>query len=65
MTGLRCAAVSQTPMVPEKGHTALAWVVVAAIVLVGGMILLVSAVSQDNTPASVTGHTATTSHNLP
>lgn len=65
MTGLRCAAVNETPMVPVKGQTALAWVVVAAIVLVGGMILLVSAFSQDNAPSSITGRTATTSHNLP
>jgi len=52
-------------MVPVRGQTALAWAVVAAIVLVGGFILLVSAFSQNNDPASITGHTATTSHNLP
>jgi hypothetical protein len=52
-------------MVPVKGQTAMAWVVVAAMVLIGGMILLVSAFSQDNDPSSVPGRTATTSHNLP
>ena len=52
-------------MVPVKGQTPLAWAVVAALVLVGGLILVVSGFSQHNAPASVTGHTATTSHNLP
>ena len=65
MTRLPWAAVSETPMVPVKGQTPLAWVVVAAMVLVAGMILLVSSFSQNNDPSSVPGHTATTSHNLP
>jgi hypothetical protein len=67
MTRLRCAAVahSDTPMVPVKGHTGLAWVVVLAMFLVGGFVLVVSAFSQNNDPTSVDGRTATTSHNIP
>ena len=67
MTGLRCAVVSDTPtpMVPVKGQTAMAWAVVAAMLLIGGLILVVSAFSQNNEPASITGRTATTSQNLP
>ena len=56
---------SDTPMVPVKGQTGLAWVVVAAMLLVGGLIIVVSAFSQDNDPTTVDGRTATTSHNIP
>ena len=52
-------------MVPVKGQTALAWVVVAALILGAATMLLVSSFSQHNAPASITGRTATTSHNLP
>jgi hypothetical protein len=67
MTGLRCAPVpaNETPMVPVKGQTGLAWVVVLTFLFIGGMILLVSAFSQDNTPSSINGRTATTSHQVP
>lgn len=58
-------APSDTPMVPVKGQTGLAWVVVLTILFVGGLILVVSAFSQDNDPTSVDGRTATTSHNIP
>jgi len=58
-------AQSDTPMVPVKGQTGLAWVVVLAIFFVGGLILVVSAFSQDNDPTTVDGRTATTSHNIP
>jgi hypothetical protein len=52
-------------MVPVKGQTGLAWVVVLTFLFIGGMILLVSAFSQDNTPSSINGRTATTSHQVP
>ena len=52
-------------MVPVKGQTGLAWVVVLTILFVGGLILVVSAFSQDNDPTTVDGRTATTSHNIP
>ncbi len=58
-------AHADTPMVPVKGQTGLAWVVVIAILLVGGLILVVSAFSQNNDPTTVDGKTATTSHNIP
>jgi hypothetical protein len=52
-------------MVPVKGQTGMAWVVVLAIVLVAGLILVVSAFSQNNDPTTVDGRTATTSQNFP
>jgi hypothetical protein len=52
-------------MVPVKGQTALAWIVVLAIAITGGMFILVSAFSQSNAPTSVDGHQAVYSHNLP
>ena len=58
-------AQTDTPMIPVKGHTSLAWVVVLAMLLIGGLILVVSAFSQNNDPSSVDGRTATTSHDFP
>ena len=58
-------AQSDTPMVPVKGQTGLAWVVVLAILIVSGLILVVSAFSQNNDPTTVDGNTATTSQNIP
>jgi hypothetical protein len=52
-------------MVPVPGQTGLAWIVVLAVLLIGLSFIVVSAFNQHNAPASVTGHTATTSHNLP
>lgn len=54
-----------TPMVPQKGQNGLAAVVVVAIAAVLLLVVIVSAFSQDNTPSSITGRTATTSQNLP
>jgi hypothetical protein len=51
-------------MVPLKGQTGLAWLVVLAITLVGLMIIVVSATSQDNARTSVDGDRATYSHYL-
>ena len=52
-------------MVPVKGQTGLAWIIVLAVLLFGLAFLVVSAFSQNNAPASINGRTATTSHNLP
>jgi hypothetical protein len=64
--GLASSAVAanDTPMVPLKGQTGLAWIVVLAIALVGLMIIVVSATSQDNARTSVDGDRATYSHYL-
>jgi competence protein ComGC len=47
-------------MVPVKGQTGLAFLVVLAIAGVALLIIIVSAFSQDNDRASITGNTATT-----
>ena len=62
MTGLPSCAVApnDTPMVPVKGQTGLAWIVVLAIVGIMLLFLIVASFSQDNAPASVDGTTATT-----
>jgi uncharacterized protein involved in outer membrane biogenesis len=52
-------------MIPVKGQTGLAWIVILAIVLIGLSFIVTSAFSQDNAPASINGRTATTTHNLP
>lgn len=49
------AVPTDTPMHPVKGHTALAWVTVLAIAAVGLLIIVVSAFSQNNAPATVDG----------
>ena len=51
-------------MVPVKGQTGLAWIVVIAVLMFGLAFIVVSAFSQDNAPSSIDGRTATTSHNL-
>ena len=53
-------APNDTPMVPVKGQTGLAFLVVLAIAGVALLIIIVSAFSQDNDRASITGNTATT-----
>jgi uncharacterized membrane protein (DUF485 family) len=52
-------------MVPVKGQTGLAWIIVLAVLVTGLSFIVVSAFSQHNAPASINGRTATTSHNLP
>jgi hypothetical protein len=52
-------------MIPRKGGNGLAAIVVAAITAGLLLFIIVSAFSQDNTPSSIVGRTATTSHNLP
>ena len=58
-------APNDTPMVPVKGQSGLAFLVVLAIAGVALLIIIVSAFSQDNARTSVTGDKATYSHNLP
>ena len=58
-------AANDTPMVPVKGQTGLAWIVVGAIFLAALLILVVSASSQDNVSTSVDGNKAIYSHDLP
>ena len=52
-------------MVPQKGGNALAFIVVLAIAAGLLAFIVVAAFSQDNTPSSIDGRTATTSHEVP
>jgi hypothetical protein len=52
-------------MVPVKGQSLLALVIVFAMAGVMALILIVSASSQDNASMTVDGHEAVYSHNLP
>lgn len=51
-------AATDTPMVPVKGQTALAWIVVLTIFAIGMLFIVISAFSQDNTTTSVDGDRA-------
>ena len=52
-------------MVPVKGQTGLAWIVVIALALALVTWVVVAAFSAHNTRASIDGHRAVYSHNLP
>ena len=52
-------------MVPVKGQTALAWIVVLALTLGLVLFVIVPAFSQNNARSSIDGHKAVYSHNLP
>jgi hypothetical protein len=57
-------APTDTPMVPVKGQAGLAILVVLAIAAIGLMIIIVSAVSQDNAPTTVDGKQAVHSQDI-
>lgn len=67
MTGLSCGAVApnDTSMVPVKGQTGLAWIAVLALAIGLALFVIVPAFSQNNARASIDGHKAVYSHNLP
>lgn len=45
-------------MVPERGHTALAWIVVLTIVAIGMLFIVISSFSQDTATTTVDGDRA-------
>lgn len=55
-------APTDTPMVPVKGQSGPAIVVVAALTAIALLFIIVSSFSQDNAPTTVDGHEATYSH---
>ena len=57
-------AANDTPMVPERGQTALAWIVVLTIVAIGMVFLIISAFSQDTVTTTIDGDRAVYSHYL-
>ena len=58
-------AATDTQMVPVKGQTGLAWLVVLVLAVALAMFVIVNAFSAHNTPASINGKKAVYSHNQP
>ena len=57
-------AANDTPMVPERGQTALAWIVVLSVFAIGMVFIIISAFSQNTATTTVDGDRAVYSQYL-